>query len=541
VELFCSEEAEEGVSTIDAYGSLYYPNPWFRPTDYNWILDGEIVESGTIDDELTFTYLSGDYFLEPGLYDIELQVTKTFCGWEWVMDSERCTSFVAPATDVLFLESISDETVTISGCYGWGGITWIEVEISNILPRDMPLLKDELTIDGLPDGAEILYVCGPDIIEGNGTATLYVKVYIPAGTPEGDYEFTVDMPYLITPKWHMIDDDCTWWCGDDDTGTYDDYWFEPLFFFDVDIATENTSIKLDHYIQSEGSYDGGVLLVTDDDGATWYIVPPVDDYDYSDISGLGTPGFSSYDGYAAEDFFPLGFWFEGQTVDMAFVFGSDYSIHSYDGWYINSVEVGELVCDITPPVWTVLDGGDEYGDSWTYDEVGEQAVLLYGGIDIEQFEFLVSPALDFTDAVNPELTFYYEMTLWSYDTDPNYVAVSVDGIDFYVYWNISYPDPDSGTVTIDLSDFEGEETVYIAFIYWSTWGENWYVDDVVVSDDSGVIFEDDFSTNTLDYTIICTLDLAQDITCLGYNGELTGTLTVEHYHWHHHCGCWWGH
>jgi len=102
-------------------------------------------------------------------------------------------------------------------------------------------------------------------------------------------------------------------------------------------------------------------------------------------------------------------------------------------------------------------------------------------------EWLVTPALDFSALTDIRLEFYEDEGYWSDYGDHHYVMVSTtsqtDTGTFSIVSDmtpVNHTIPGSGfsAVTVDLSAYAGESTVYVALRYTGSDADNWYVDDL---------------------------------------------------------------
>jgi hypothetical protein len=112
---------------------------------------------------------------------------------------------------------------------------------------------------------------------------------------------------------------------------------------------DHLELKFWHWYDSEGSasfFDGGnVKLILPD--TTFVITPDLaqaDDYDTYSISGSNAwipeePAYSQHWAVWKEAIFDLTPWTDQSDVKIAFDFGSDGSVASYDGWYIDDVVI----------------------------------------------------------------------------------------------------------------------------------------------------------------------------------------------------------
>jgi len=107
----------------------------------------------------------------------------------------------------------------------------------------------------------------------------------------------------------------------------------------------NPMMQITHWYNIENYYDGGNVKISADNGSTWNILTPTDDYPedavYSGNAGIpDEPAFSGSDG---------NFWhnvqfdlsaYDSMTVMFRFDFGSDGSV-TYDGWFIDDFAIFE--------------------------------------------------------------------------------------------------------------------------------------------------------------------------------------------------------
>jgi len=104
-------------------------------------------------------------------------------------------------------------------------------------------------------------------------------------------------------------------------------------------------------------------------------------------------------------------------------------------------------------------------------------------------EWLVTPAMDFSDRSRIYLEFYEDQQYWSGFGSHHYIAVSttdpLDPSSFTILedWtpdNHAIPGFGGSPVFVDLSDYVGEAQVYLAFRYTGEWSDTWFIDDVRV-------------------------------------------------------------
>jgi hypothetical protein len=142
-----------------------------------------------------------------------------------------------------------------------------------------------------------------------------------------------------------------------------------------------------------------------------------------------------------------------------------------------------------PPGWNRIHTGSTY--QWGMTSVAahtgvRSAYCRNGGVGWPQDEWLVTPAQDFSTYVAPKLEWFEEENNWA-SGDHHYIAVSTTSqTDPAAFTMIHTMTPADHTIagfggapmTLDLSDYAGEPTVYIAFRYVGEAADWWIVDDV---------------------------------------------------------------
>jgi hypothetical protein len=337
-----------------------------------------------------------------------------------IFGSDSSVTYPGPVLDEITIGTTTyDFDSTMApwvGTSGWG----LQAYIPGI---SVPAIEVELTMDDwdldLPEGWEMLKIHGSGMIASGETMTLVAALSIPPGTPIGDYEIGVNVPYILPPTWpgdvgagddteHYIDDigfdfpfypnavpspppsGDIWWCGDDALGTYSPNVLDSLVFQVTLAAGEQLSIQ--HDMDGFNTWDGGNLQVWD--GTSWQLVYPDSGYMYDDtsISGLDSPytdapGWSDSYGLLTS-YFDLG----PGTHDVRLVFGST-SVVEYRGWLIYSVMAGSI--DITntgvptnlnpgASEWHQIGappsggGGGPYGDTFRDITISSNGVIELG-------------------------------------------------------------------------------------------------------------------------------------------------------------------
>ena len=146
-----------------------------------------------------------------------------------------------------------------------------------------------------------------------------------------------------------------------------------------------------------------------------------------------------------------------------------------------------------PAGWTIIHAGG--GSTWTqsddyrYIHSGlHSARIHYDLPGVPQDEYLVTPALDLSAVDSATLEFYEFQAGWPAYGEQHSVAVSTtsqtDPAAFtpLVVWTPTDHSISDAPVTLSLADYVGESTVYLAFRYTGENADDWYLDDVRVTE-----------------------------------------------------------
>lgn len=118
-------------------------------------------------------------------------------------------------------------------------------------------------------------------------------------------------------------------------------------------SASTVTLSFWHYYSAENMFDGGNVKISQDNGVTYAILG---NYPVQSVSGLkggdnpatyGQPGFSGNSSGWKKAQFNLNLY-AGKTIRLKFQFGTDSSINSFLGWYIDDV-----IIDTTPVVGPV--------------------------------------------------------------------------------------------------------------------------------------------------------------------------------------------
>jgi hypothetical protein len=146
-----------------------------------------------------------------------------------------------------------------------------------------------------------------------------------------------------------------------------------------------------------------------------------------------------------------------------------------------------------PEGWVTISNGnanEEWALTASRSHNGMQSIFLnYCSANETMDEWLITPAVDLSDAPAAMLEFYEDESYWA--NYGNYHAVKISTTsqtDLSTFESVLEMRPSSHVINtfagnpfeIDLSNYLGNPTVYIAFHYTGTDADRWYIDDVSV-------------------------------------------------------------
>jgi len=117
------------------------------------------------------------------------------------------------------------------------------------------------------------------------------------------------------------------------------------------------------------------------------------------------------------------------------------------------------------------------------------AIVVFGPASLTMNEWLISPAIDLSQSVGATLRFYEDQDYWTGYGDHHYVKISTtsrtDTTTFTTLMDMTPLNHEingfaGAPVEIDLSNYVGEATVYLAFVYTGSDADNWYLDDIAI-------------------------------------------------------------
>ncbi len=116
---------------------------------------------------------------------------------------------------------------------------------------------------------------------------------------------------------------------------------------------EQATLTFYHWYTTEGTttgYDGGNVKISTDGGASWILITPVDGYDGVLSTGFQNPiggeeAFYGSNGFWQQETFDLSAY-AFQSIRIKFDYGSDSSVITGDGWYIDDFLLEFYMTDI---------------------------------------------------------------------------------------------------------------------------------------------------------------------------------------------------
>ena len=155
----------------------------------------------------------------------------------------------------------------------------------------------------------------------------------------------------------------------------------------------NSQLVFDHYYHTENYYDGGIVQISTDGGSLWNQIFPDGGYPENALSAGNSLGnVSAYSGYSngwIKANFDLSDHDGSSDLKIRFIFGTDFSVGYYPGWYLDDLVVfGEFAGIGSPPVADA--GGDKIGNM-------QEAVSFDGSASYDAEGSIESYLWDFGD------------------------------------------------------------------------------------------------------------------------------------------------
>ena len=228
-------------------------------------------------------------------------------------------------------------------------------------------------------------------------------------------------------------------------------------------------LAFQHYYHTENYWDGGIVEISTDGGASWTQVMPEGGYPEDALSGSNPLGpVSAYSGYSGVGWHPAVFdisSYDGYSnINIRFRFGTDSSISYYSGWYIDDVVIfGQDNGGNIPPVADA--GGNQTGDV-------QKTMSFNGSASYDSDGLIVSYLWDFGDGttgtgVTVDHVYQnggtYNVTLVVMDEDG---SIGQDVVEVIIR------DPIPPAAIYDLSETELETTSDSVMLDWTAVGDD---------------------------------------------------------------------
>ncbi|MED6305381.1 MAG: CARDB domain-containing protein, partial [Candidatus Thermoplasmatota archaeon] len=347
----------------------------------------------------------------------------------------------------------------------------------------------------------------------------------------------------LSNPWHLIDTDedsnreaasptHAMWVGDESKGDgeYDNNWDFSLYTAqNISLSSGSPQMSVNLWYSVENSWDGGNVQISTDGGESWTVIEPDGGYPDDAIVGLDNePGYTATSGDGDETSWEIASFdltaYSSEDVKFRFRFGTDSSVNTYEGWYIDDFEVnngattiyeddfedgdGDWTTDVVLSEWNYYSKDEEYGKAYSGNYawyLGNPETGAYGASLNDSLE---SPSIDLGDGSEK----YVSAMVWfgidgPYDKTTLEINISGEWETVTTFpgddgdFSQDYNDADeNGWVYLeaDVSEYEGED-VSFRFRFESdtyTQYDGLYVDDFTLY--SLPALADDVGTRSLD-------------------------------------------
>lgn len=238
---------------------------------------------------------------------------------------------------------VYNEDVEITDLAGYGGTE--DVTFPEFTPADESIYVVTATaeLDGDQNEAN-------NSIDANYNTIPISGFFVDFESGDGDFTFTNDWQHGMPTTGPGGA-----WSGDNVVGTLinGQYTMGPLLseLISPEIAiSDEPVLTFYHWYTTENTYDGGNVKISTDGGSTWELITPEGGYD-----GVLSTNFQNPIGGEQAFYGSNGFWqmetfdlsaYADQTVRVKFDYGSDISVITGDGWYIDDFHIDFLTTGI---------------------------------------------------------------------------------------------------------------------------------------------------------------------------------------------------
>lgn len=150
---------------------------------------------------------------------------------------------------------------------------------------------------------------------------------------------------------------------------------------------------------------------------------------------------------------------------------------------------------VPPTGWTTTNNNGSSSQGWILSadtRAWHEDEALAHGFTCD--DSLITPSLDLSTFSTVHLHFANDLGYANYLANhpnsrgdgQNNVEVSIDGgVNWTLVWTESRTNDGLATTHVDLSAFAGNSGVLVAFRYYGTWAQEWWIDDVFIDDQVG--------------------------------------------------------
>jgi len=332
-----------------------------------------------------------------------------------------------------------------------------------------------------------------------------------------DIEFSDDMEdgtngwtnyKSLSNPWHLIDTDedddreassptHAMWVGDESKGDgeYDNNWDFSLYTAIEHTLGTSPTLAVDIWYHTEFSWDGGNVQISTDGGENWEVITPDGGYPDDAVVGLDNePGYTGVSGDGESSSwvtanFNLGNY-SSEDVRFKFRFGTDASVNTYEGWYIDNFQIKEGITtnyeddfedgdddwgsDVVLSEWNYHNIEDDYGNTYSGDYSWYLGNPNTGAYSASLNDSLETPMIDLGDGSEK----YVSAMLWfgiDGPADSAILEINISGewetVDSFPGddgdYSEEYDDADDNGwlyVESDVSEYEGDASFRIRFV-----------------------------------------------------------------------------
>ncbi len=332
-----------------------------------------------------------------------------------------------------------------------------------------------------------------------------------------DIEFSDDMEdgtngwthyKSLSNPWHLIDTDeddnreassptHSMWIGDESKGDgeYESNWDFSLYTANNHTLGTNPTMSVDIWYHTEFSWDGGNVQISTDGGQEWEVIIPDGGYPDDAVVGLDNePGYTGTSGDQDTSTwetanFNLGNY-SNQDVKFKFRFGTDSSVDTYEGWYVDEFKImngittdfeedfedgsSEWEMDVVLSEWNYYSIDEEYGKAYSGDYAWYLGNPDTGYYSPSLNDSLETPTIDLGDGSEK----YISAMVWfgidgPYDSVVLEINVSGDWENIDTFpgddgdYSQDYDDADENGwlyIESDVSEYEGDTNFRLRFV-----------------------------------------------------------------------------